>query len=62
MCQNTLPFKDVIKYFWPSGSEEEDFKSAIYRHGGHLGHVTINIYINFHSHFLTMRHVKFVFD
>ena len=34
----------------PSGSGEEDFKSffffAIYSHGGHLGHVTLTIYIN----------------
>ena len=29
---------------------------AIYRHGGHLGHVTLTIYANFHSPFLTMLH------
>ena len=34
----------------PSGSGEEDFKVfAIYSHGSHLGHVTLTIYLNFHS-------------
>ena len=48
----------------PSGSGEEDFLKvfAIYSHGGHLGHVTLTIYINFHSHFLTMLLIKFGFD
>ena len=33
----------------PSGSEAEDLKkNAIYSNGGHLGHVTLTIYINFH--------------
>ena len=45
----------------PSGSGEEDFK-VIYSHGGHLGHVTLTIYIHFHSHFLTMLLIKFGFD
>ena len=47
---------------WPSGSEEEAFLKvfAIYRHGGHLGHVTIHII--FHSPFLRMLHTKFGFD
>ena len=38
----------------PSGSGEEDLQRffAIYSHGGHLGHVTLTIYINFHSPFL----------
>ena len=33
----------------PSGSEE-DFKKkfAIYSHSGHLGNVTLTIYLNFH--------------
>ena len=34
------------------GSEEEDFFFkifAIYNHGGHLGHVTMTFYANFHS-------------
>ena len=35
---------------------------AIYRHGGHLGHVTWTIYINFRSPFLRMLHMKFGFD
>ena len=48
----------------PSGSEEEDYKKsfAIYSHGGHLGYVTLTIYINFHSHFPRMLHMKFGFD
>ena len=34
----------------PSGSGEENFKVfAIYSPGGHLGHVTMAIYINVHS-------------
>ena len=34
------------------GSGEEDFLKVftIYRHGGHVGHVTQLIYINFHSY------------
>ena len=35
---------------------------AIYSHGGHLGHVTLTIYTNFHSLFLKMLHIKFGFD
>ena len=48
----------------PSGSEEEDFLNvfAIYSHGVHLGHVTLTIYINFHSPFPRMLHMKFGFD
>ena len=49
----------------PSGSgEEEDFKGlfAIYSHGGHLGHVTLKIYINFHSLFLRILNKTFGFD
>ena len=48
----------------PSGSGEEDFLKifAIYSHGGHLGYVTLAIYINFHSPFLRMLHMKFGFD
>ena len=47
-----------------SGSGEEDFKNvfAIYSHGGHLGHVTLTIYTNFHCPFLMMLHIKFGFD
>ena len=47
-----------------SDSEEEDFLNvfAIYSHGGHLGHVTLTIYTNFHSLFLRMFHKKFGFD
>ena len=48
----------------PSGSEEEDFLRffVIYSHDGHLGHVTMTIYANFHSLFLMMLHKKFGFD
>ena len=35
---------------------------AIYSHGGHLGHMTMTIYIYFHSHFLIMLLIKFGFD
>ena len=42
----------------------EDFLKifAIFSHGGHLGHVTLTIYANFHSLFLRMLHIKFGFD
>ena len=48
----------------PAGSGEEDFFKvfAIYGHGGHLGHVTWTIYINFRSPFLRRLHLKFGFD
>ena len=48
----------------PSGSGEEDFLKvfAIYSHGGHLGYVTLTNYINFHSLFLRMLHIRFGFD
>ena len=48
----------------PSGSEKVDFWRffGIYGHGGHLGHVTLTIYINSPSHFLKMLHIKFGFD
>ena len=35
---------------------------TIYGHGGHLGHVTWAIYINFRFPFLRMFHMKFGFD
>ena len=35
---------------------------TIYGHGGHHGHVTWTIYINFRSPFLRMLHMKFGFD
>ena len=48
----------------PSGSGEEDFLKvlAIYSHGGHLGHVTLTIYINFHSFILRILHIKLGID
>ena len=33
-----------------------------YGHGGHLGHVTWTIYINFRSPFPRRLHIKFGFD
>ena len=47
-----------------SGSGEEDFLRffAIYSHGGHLGHVTLTIYINFHSPFQRILSKTFGFD
>ena len=42
----------------PAGSGEEDF----YGHGGHLGHVTWTIYINFRSPFPRRLHIKFGLD
>ena len=35
---------------------------TIYRHGGHLGHVTWIIYIHIGYPFLLMLHIKFGFD
>ena len=47
----------------PSGSREEDLKVfTIYGHGGHLGHVTWIIYINFLSPFLWRLPIKFGLD
>ena len=47
-----------------SGSGEEDFFKVftIYGHGGHLGHVTWTIYINFLSPLPRRLHIKFGFD
>ena len=48
----------------PSGSGGENFFKVftIYRHGGHFGHVTWTIYINFRSPFPRRLHIKFGFD
>ena len=61
---HSLMLHAKIQNHRPFGSEEEDsFKVfAIYSHGGHLGHVTITIYTNFHSLFLRMHHIKFGFN
>ena len=40
--------------------EEKIF--AIYSNGGHLGHVTLTIYINFNSLIPRIMHIKFAFD
>ena len=47
-----------------SGFGEEDFLKVfiIYGHGGHLGHVTWSININFRSPFPRRLHIKFGFD
>ena len=44
-------------------SSEEDFLKVfvIYSHGGHLGHVTLTVYANFHSPFLILLPIKFGF-
>ena len=47
----------------PTRSGEDFLKVfAIYSHGGHLGHVTWTIYINFCSPVLRMLHMKLGFD
>ena len=48
----------------PSGSGEEDFLRVftIYRHGGHLGHVTIIFCINFSLLIIRSLHMKFEFN
>ena len=46
-----------------SGSGEEDLKVfTIYGRGGHLGHVTWTIYINFGSPYPRRLRIKFGFD
>ena len=35
---------------------------GIYSHGGHLGHVTLTIYVNFHYPIPRILHIKFGFD
>ena len=46
-----------------SGSGEDFFNVfTIYGHGGHLGHVTLTIYINFLSSFPRRLHIKFGLD
>ena len=43
--------------------EKKIFKGfTIYEHGGHLGHVTWTIYINFHSPSPRRLHIKFGLD
>ena len=46
---------------WPAGSGEEDFLRVftIYGHGGHLGHVTSIMLINFHFLVPESFHAKF---
>ena len=46
----------------PIASGEEDFLQffTIYGHGGHVGHVTKLIYINFYSHFPLSFHMNLV--
>ena len=45
-----------------SGSGEEHFLKVSTIYGGHLGHVTWTVYINFHSPFTRRLHIKFGFD
>ena len=35
---------------------------VVYSHGGHLGHVNMTIYANFHALFMRMLHITFGFD
>ena len=46
---------------WSIGSGEEDFVKVftIYGHGGHVGHVTLLICINFHSYSPSSFHMNF---
>ena len=46
---------------WSIGSGEEDFFNVftIYGHGGHVGHVTQLICINFHSYSPSSFHIYF---
>ena len=46
---------------WPAGSTEEDFRRifTIYGRGGHLGHVTSIMLINFHFLVPESFHTKF---
>ena len=48
----------------PAGSGEEDFQRVftIYRHGGHLGHVTSIMSSDFHFLVLESLHTKFGSD
>ena len=48
---------------WSNGFAEEDFFKVftIYGHGGHVGHVTQLICINFHSYFPSSFHMNFGF-
>ena len=45
-----------------SGSGEDFLRFYLYGHGGHLGHVTCTIYINFLSHFPRRIHMPFGID
>ena len=46
---------------WPFGSRDEDISRVftIYGHGGHLGHVTSRIDINFGLSIIRSLHMKF---
>ena len=48
---------------WPFGSREDDIFRVltIYGHGGHLGHVTSTIGINFGQTIIRSLHMKFEF-
>ena len=62
LCRGPLPDASgqVSKIIGLLGLEKKGFKCfAIYSHGGHLGHVTLTIYINFHCPFLTMLNISF---
>ena len=58
----SLMFHAKFQNHRPSGSKDFLKVFAIYINGGHLGHVTWTIYINFRSPFLRMLQMKFGFD
>ena len=65
LCSTTYPdatcqvSRHLAQWFW----RRRFFKVlSIFEHGGHLGHVTWIIYINFVSPFLRRLHIKFGFD
>ena len=69
VCFFFLFFFQIYKYFvhlpisgkiFPSVTFKQFF--GIYSHDGHLGHVTMTIYTNFHFPFPTMLHIKIGFD
>ena len=54
-------FHNKFQGHWSTGSGEEDFFKVftIYGHGGHVGHVTQLICINFYSYSPSSFHMNF---
>ena len=59
---HSLMLHAKFQHHRPPGSKKIFKILVIYSHGGHLGHVIMTIYANFHSLFLRMLHIKFGFD